>query len=322
MDHREQISGIHHLTAVASSAAENVVFYKLVLGLSLVKKTVNFDDPYTYHLYYGNPAGSPGTLVTFFPWENLPPGRPGAGMITAVAFAIPRNSIRYWYKHLMARGVAPELEERFGDPLLRFQDPHGLPLELVGVSKSAPTVFGAHQSIAPVHAIFGLHSATMVQNDLSGTEALLSDIMGMRHLDREKNRHRFGMSEDSKAGSFVDVVLDPAAAPGSSGGGAVHHIAFRTANDETQKTWQRRLRENGYAVTGVRDRKYFRSIYFNAPGGVLFEIATDPPGFAVDEAPEKLGQELKLPSRYEPIRPEIEKRLPSLTYRQTLTRSR
>jgi glyoxalase family protein len=318
MHQHANISGIHHITAVASSAAENALFYQMVLGLNLVKKTVNFDDPFTYHLYYGDSVGSPGTILTFFPWEKLPPGRPGAGMITAVAFAIPRSSIRHWYKHLMARGFTPELDERFGDPLLRFRDPHGLPLELVGVGPPPTTGFGKHRPISPVHAIFGLHSATMVLNDPAGTQVLLSDILGMRRIGREKSRHRFGMSRDSHAGCFLDMVVDPAAVPGRPGGGTVHHIAFRTADDTKQKTWQRRLRENGYAVTGVRDRKYFRSIYFNEPGGALFEIATDPPGFTVDETPEKLGQALKLPSRYEPIRSEIEKRLPSLIYRQTL----
>ncbi|RJQ51157.1 MAG: ring-cleaving dioxygenase [Desulfobacteraceae bacterium] len=306
------LSGIHHITAVASSAAVNLSFYETVLGLRLVKQTVNFDDPYTYHLYYGDYTGSPGTILTFFPWEKLPGGTAGAGMVAAVAFTIPGESVDWWFRRISDSGISAEKRMRFGDPLVSFSDPHGLPLELIGVSEPPSTAAWKESPIPAGHGIAGFHSATALVNSPEASERLLSEVMGMTLQEREGNRYRFQMGDSNAPGHFYDLAVDPEARPGRLGGGTVHHIAFRTEDEKGQKRWQERLRENGFSVTGVKDRKYFKSIYFHDPGGILFEIATDPPGFAVDEPVENLGETLKLPDSYEPMRAEIEKRLPPL----------
>ena len=306
------IAGIHHITAVTSSAANNLAFYEKILGLRLVKKTVNFDDPYTYHLYYGNTQGSPGTLVTFFPWENLLQGKPGAGMVTAIAFAIPRPSMDFWAQRITATGTAIQTGERFGDPVIQFHDPCGLPIELIGIP-DPPSTGPPYQSPIPAScAITGFHSATATLSALDDIRSLLVDVMGMDLHHHEANRYRFMMKDRGSPGHWYDVLVDTHAALGKPGGGTVHHIAFRTASDRTQALWQKHLRKNGVPATDVRDRKYFRSIYFNSPEGILFEIATDPPGFAIDESMDALGTALKLPDQYEPIRAAIENRLPPL----------
>jgi len=312
MTDNSYISGIHHITAIASSASENLAFYGEVLGLRLVKKTVNFDDPYTYHLYYGDSKGSPGTIMTFFPWEKLPRGKTGAGMVTSIAFSLPTGSVDYWRKRLNANGIETEEDSRFGDHVIHFEDPHGLSLELI----ETPTAHSAltqssDQKSAPYH-IMGFHSATALLNSLKETQSLLMNLMGMALHDKEGNRYRFKMESDDSFGLFYDVVIDPKVETGRQGGGTVHHIAFRTPTDDEQKSWRKTLMANGYSVTPIRDRKYFKSIYFNEPGGVLFEIATDSPGFTVDELHERLGSDLKLPGRYEFMRTEIESRLPKL----------
>jgi glyoxalase family protein len=305
-------TGIHHITAVAASASENVSFYRDVLGLRLVKRTVNFDDPYTHHLYFGDGAGSPGTLITFFPWEDLPAGRPGAGMIVATAFAVHRGAVDYWTARLGAMGLATTVGKRFGEPLIEFKDPHGLQLELVGVAGCPAGVSWEKSTVAPENAIQGFHSATAMLNSFGPTETLLADAMGMRRIGTEGMRRRFEIAGPPALGRFLDVVVDPDAEKGRPGAGTVHHIAFRAPGDAEQHFWRRRLMQAGFPVTPVRDRNYFKSIYFHEPGGVLFEIATDPPGFTVDEPIDRLGRELKLPPQYEPMRRQIEKRLPAL----------
>lgn len=306
------IPAIHHITAVSSAAAENLAFYENVLGLRLVKQTVNFDDPYTYHLYYGDAEGSPGTILTFFPWENLPRGKPGAGMITAIAFAIHRNSIDFWMQRIARAGIYARPGERFGEPLIRFEDPHGLPLELVGIPNPADTAYWNPGRVPREHALAGFHSATATLNSLENDEDLLSKVMGMSLVAKDGGHYRFQMQDTGSAGHFYDIVIDPRAPAGRPGSGTVHHIAFRTENDQAQSAWQTAIRKMGFSVTEVRDRKYFRSIYFHAPGGILFEIATDPPGFVVDEPLSGLGTALKLPPQYETMRAAIEKRLPGL----------
>lgn len=304
--------GIHHITAVASSAVENLDFYRNVLGLRLVKKTVNFDDPYTYHFYYGVSNGTPGTILTFFPWEQMTRGRHGAGMVTTVSFAVPLGSLAYWAERLTERRIDIASEQRFDESLLRFTDPHGLYLELI--ETNIPRL-NAHVEPSPVplqHAIIGFHSATAVLHPSSDPRGMLLDGLGMSLLAREGKRYRYRLHGDSTVGTTYDVVLDDRTAPGIAGGGTVHHIAFRARNDQEQLAWQQHLRDMGFAVTPVRDRNYFRSIYFRTQGGVLFEIATDPPGFAVDEPLERLGQSLKLPPQYEPMRADIEAHLPAL----------
>ena len=312
MDNHCQISGIHHITAIASSASENLAFYEEVLGLRLVKMTVNFDDPYTYHLYYGDPAGSPGTIITFFPWEKLPRGKSGAGMVTATAFSIPMDSVEHWHRRLNVLGIETREGERFGDALIQFEDPHGLSLELIETPMAQSSVFQSSNPESTRHSIIGLHSATAIMRSLEETKSLLMNSMGMLLHDKEVNRYRFQMKGDDSFGQFFDVVIDDQAEVGRQGGGTVHHIAFRTPTDHEQKYWQKSLRDSGFSVTPVRDRKYFKSIYFHEPGGILFEIATDPPGFAVDEPLERLGRDLKLPDQYEFMRAEIEERLPNL----------
>jgi glyoxalase family protein len=312
MNNNSNISGIHHITVIASSASENLAFYENVLGLRLVKKTVNFDDPYTYHLYYGDSKGSPGTIITFFPWEKLPRGKAGAGMVTAVAFAIPSGSVDYWRKRLNGHGIETNESKRFGGSLIQFEDPHGLGLELVEMENVPATSALSDGFIAPAHRILGLHSATALQHSVEGIQDLLMNGMGMVLHGKEGDRYRFKMNNDDTCGNFYDVVIDVQAEMGRQGGGTVHHIAFRTPTDDEQKFWQQSLRDKGFSVTAIRDRKYFKSIYFHAPGGVLFEIATDPPGFSVDEPYERLGRDLKLPDQYEPMRAKIEARLPEL----------
>ncbi len=313
MTPESRIAGIHHITAVASSAAANRDFYTNVLGLRLVKKTVNFDDPHTYHLYFGDARGAPGTILTFFPWEKLPPGRAGSGMVTVVAFAVPYASLGFWKRRLAAAGRPVQPSERFGEPVLGFSDPHGLPLELVGLNEPPTTAAWAEGPIEAPNAVRGFHAATATLNADSGMQGLLQDTMGLRLYRQDGRRYRYLTGNDREPGHFYDLMIDPQAPIGTPGGGTVHHIAFRTASDRTQSDWQTRLRAAGLSVTGVRDRKYFRSIYFQTPGGVLFEIATDPPGFGIDEPSDALGSTLKLPERYEPLRAAIESRLPPLS---------
>ncbi len=305
-------SGIHHLTAVASSALENRLFYENTLGLRLVKQTVNFDDPYTFHLYYGDGNGSPGTILTFFPWERLPRGKPGAGMVTAVGFGIPEASIEFWRGRLSARGIAIREVVRFGETVLQLEDPHGLPIELIGTPQRSETGPWDGSSVDRAHAISGFHSATATLKAIDGESPLLETLLGMSLQGREGNRCRFATGDRSVPGHFYDLVIDPGAPAGRPGGGTFHHIAFRTDDDRGQGRWQSILREAGIDTTEIKDRKYFRSIYFHTPGGILFEMATDGPGFAADEPPEDLGTSLQLPEQYAPIRADIEARLPAL----------
>ena len=307
-----KISGIHHITAIASATTENLVFYEKVLGLRLVKKTVNFDDPYTYHLYYGDLQGSPGTLLTFFLWKNSPCGKTGAEMVNSIAFSIPTGAIGYWQKRFNRYGIEARESQRFGDRVIQFQDPHGLPLELITTAVAHSNSISKDSPIPTDHCIIGLHSATALLNSLESTQFLLMDLMEMMSRDQEGNRYRFTMKNDDAFGHFFDVVIDPRAENGRQGGSTVHHIAFRTPTNDEQQDWRRLLIYSGFSVTPIIDRKYFKSICFHEPGGVLFEIATDPPGFAVDEAYESLGHDLKLPEQYEPMRAAIERRLPRL----------
>jgi glyoxalase family protein len=311
MNHKIQINGIHHITAIASSAAENLAFYENVLGLRLVKRTVNFDDPYTYHLYYGDSMGSPGTVITFFPWEKLAGGKTGAGMVTSIAFSIPMGSVDHWRERLSLYGVESKKSKRFGDFLIQFEDAHGLSLEMIETPTDCLTCIQRGQPEPASHRIAGFHSATALLKSLKETESLLN-LMGMALHDREGSRYRFQMKGDDSFGHFFDVIIDPQAKNGQQGAGTVHHIAFRTPTDDEQKYWQNSLSDNGFSVTPIRDRKYFKSIYFHEPGGVLFEIATDQPGFTVDEPFERLGRDLKLPDQYESMRTDIQSRLPNL----------
>ena len=242
MNSDSKISGIHHITAIASSAAENLAFYENVLGLRLVKKTINFDDPYTYHLYYGDQEGSPGTILTFFPWEKLPRGKTGAGMVTSIAFSVPIDSVDYWRRRLSEDGVETKGGERFGDSLIQFEDPHGLSLELIETPAAHMTSIQSRSPISAAHSIVGFHSATALLRSLKETQSLLMNSMGMVLHDQEANRYRFKMKRDDAIGRFYDVVIDAQAEHGQQGGGTVHHLAFRTPTDDGLKYWQKSLR--------------------------------------------------------------------------------
>jgi len=307
------VPGIHHLTAVASDPQRNIDFYTGALGLRLVKLTVNFDDPSSYHLYYGDRAGSPGTLLTFFPHRGLPRGRTGAGQVTATALAVPASSLDFWRRRLDEFDVGhTDAGERFGEPVLALEDPDGMPLELIGVEGLEADVETVFDGVVPAHsAIRRMHSVTMTVRSLDATSRLLTDTLGMRASGAEGERTRYAMAQGG-AGALVDVrsgTDDPA---GRRGAGIVHHVAWRTPDDESQITLRNDLATLAHNVTTVQERCYFRSIYFLEPGGVLFEIATDGPGMAIDESVEELGSALRLPPWFEGRREEIEKSLPKI----------
>jgi glyoxalase family protein len=309
----KSISGIHHITAIAGDAQENVDFYTGVLGLRLVKVTVNFDDPEAYHLYYGDGHGRPGTILTFFVWAGARRGRQGNGQVTAASFAVPRESLGFWNERLATNGTASErLPERFGESVLSFADPDGLRLELVetrGIDAAHMWVGG---NVPPQFAIHGFQGATLSESGYERTQALLTETMGFRLLGMEQNRFRYepDHSHAGGPGRALDVIHAPAGPEGRVAVGTIHHIAFRTADDSQQGEWLAEIARLDYSISPVMDRVYFHSIYYREPGGILFEIATDSPGFAVDEPVEKLGEALQLPPWLEPLRSRIETALP------------
>ncbi len=295
-------SGIHHVTAIAGEPQPNVDFYVGLLGLRMVKKTVNFDDPGTYHLYYGDGAGTPGSIMTFFPWAGAPQGRIGAGQLTVTSFSVPAASLGYWTERLVAAGVRFEKpENRFGETVLRFPDPDGLRLELVAAGEDHRE--GWTDGTVPAEdAVRGFHHVTLVVADPSRTARLMTDTLGFRQTGETEGRTRY----EAGPGNTVDVADGTGFPRGTMGVGTVHHVAFRVPDEETQLELREEVAALGYNVTPVLDRNYFRSIYFREPGGVLFEVATNPPGFAVDEEPEHLGETLKLPPWLEPQRDRLE----------------
>ncbi|HVW79221.1 MAG TPA: ring-cleaving dioxygenase [Alloacidobacterium sp.] len=308
----EPIPGIHHITAIATDAQQNVDFYAGVLGLRLVKQTVNFDDPGTYHLYFGDSKGNPGTILTFFPWMSVQGGRRGTGQATAVSFAVPPESFGFWIERLTRFSVEYDKpQRRFDEPVLAFRDWDGLALELVGVKNAESKPAWEMQGITGKEAIRGFHSVTLCEDGMESTAALLTSTMGAKKLKEEGSYFRFSFGEGENA-SNVDLHCTPEFLRGVVAGGSVHHVAFRVPGDAAQVEWQAKIREAGLNVTPVLDRQYFKSIYFREPGGVLFEIATDPPGFARDEPEDALGQALKLPPWLESHREEIEGELPKL----------
>jgi glyoxalase family protein len=288
-----------------------VDFYVGVLGLRLVKKTVNFDDPGTYHLYYGDGVGTPGAVMTFFPWAGAPRGRIGSGQLTVTSFSIPATSLGHWTERLVEGGVRFEKpEDRFGETILRFPDPDGLRLGLVAAADEGRE--GWSDGPAPAeHAVRGFHHVMLTVADPSRTAKLMTDTLGFRQTGEAEGRTRYEAGEGGP-GNTVDLADGTGFPRGTMGVGTVHHVAFRVPDDETQLALREEVAALGYNVTPVLDRNYFRSIYFREPGGVLFEIATDPPGFAVDEEVEHLGENLKLPPWLEPQREQLEGTLPSL----------
>jgi glyoxalase family protein len=304
--------GIHHVTAIGGDAQRNVDFHTGVLGLRLVKKTVNFDDPRSYHLYYGDELGRPGTIMTYFIWPGAPRGRQGTGQVTATAFSVPAGSIGYWAERLEANDVPVQgPADRLGDRVLSFEDPDGMRLELVAPSDTDPRTPWEGGGVPTQHAIRGFHSVTLSLIGFEETARLLTGTLGFRAAATYAGRYRFE-ALGREPGSIVDLLSVPDAPGGLTAAGTVHHVAWRTPDDQRQLAWREDLIEAGYDVTPVLDRSYFHSIYFREPGEVLFEIATDQPGFAVDEPPERLGTSLRLPARLEPIRGELEHALPTI----------
>ncbi len=307
------LNGIHHVTAIAGPAQRNLSFYRNVLGLRLVKKTVNFDDPGTYHFYYGDEAGSPGTILTFFPWEHVAPGRLGVGETQETAFRVPRGSIGYWTHRFVEAGVKHSSPiVRFGETVLQFTDPDGMRLALVGVDGAEGEPSYAAGAIPAEHAIRGFHGVTLLVRDAGPTAAILTDVFGFAPKGSEGTHQRF--LANAPVGGIVDLHVAGDFLRGRPGGGSVHHIAFRAPDDAAEAAMVRKLVENhGIHTTEQKDRNYFRSVYFREPNGVLFEIATDIPGFAVDEPAATLGEALKLPAFLEGRRADIEKVLPVLS---------
>ena len=306
------VHGLHHVTAIATNPVTNLEFYTQVLGLRLVKKTVNFDDPGTYHFYFGDEAGTPGTIITFFPWPGAFRGSRGTGQIESTAFAVPPDSIGFWLDHLHRHQVLAErANERFGEPVIRLRDPDGLQLELISTAVTGTEKPWTPDGIPREAAIRRVRSVSAALEGYERTAQLLTEILGYRLVHQDGNRFRFAKVGEGTVDA-VDLICMPDSHPGQVGAGSVHHIAFRVPNDAEQQQWRLRLVEAGLNVSPVMDRDYFLSIYFREPGGILFEIATDPPGFTADEPLEQLGQNLKLPKRLEPHRAQIERVLPKL----------
>lgn len=309
----EPIQGLHHVTAAAGDPQQNVDFYRNVLGQRLVKRTVNFDSPDTYHLYFGDEAGTPGSILTFFAWPDMPRGVRGNGETNAVAYGVPAGSLDFWQTHLRQSGLKPgPIEKRFGEQVLPFEDPDGMHVELVESSSAAPVDYWENGPIPQNRALLGFHSVTLWVEQVDLTAELLTRHMGYAARGQEGDRYRF-VGDPSVPGHLLDLIHRPGGRRADFGVGSIHHIAFRVPTDEKQLAYQNAIRQAGLRVTQVMDRNYFHSIYFRERNGVLFEIATDTPGFAVDEPVHSLGESLKLPEWYEPDRSAIEQRLPPVT---------
>ena len=306
------MDGIHHITAIASDPQANLDFYQILLGQRLVKKTVNFDDPGTYHFYFADEIGSPGTILTFFPWPGAVRGRRGNGEVAATAYTIHPGSVDYWQKRLADHDITPgERQTRFGIDVIPFQDPDGMIVELIANDDPASIQAWEEGPIPREHVLRGFYSATLWVGEAQPTADLLTGSMGYTFAGQEGRRYRFQAPGDAP-GHIIDLLERPGELYGRLGAGSVHHIAFRAKDDAEQAEYLSTLRGKGYNVTPVKDRQYFHSIYFRAPSGVLFEIATDPPGFLTDETTAELGSGLKLPPWLESQRPRISKILPAV----------
>lgn len=309
----KQTAGIHHITAIVGHPQENVDFYAAVLGLRLVKKTINFDDPGTYHLYFGDGGANPGTIITFFPWAGANQGVIGDGQVGVTSYLIPSGAMDFWENRLTTFNISFTKEVRFQETYLVFTDPHGLKIELVERDGGAPNTW-TFNGIQPDVAVKGFAGAILYSSDPNGTAKVLEEVMGMEKSAADADFIRFTSSAD--IGNIIDVKRI-AGTPGRMGVGVVHHIAFRAEDDADHSDWQQNVQNHGFAVTDIRDRNYFQALYFREDGDILFEIATDPPGFAVDEAAAVLGEELKLPPQYEQHREQLEKQLIPIEIKET-----
>ncbi|RRN68421.1 ring-cleaving dioxygenase [Peribacillus simplex] len=293
--------GIHHITAIVGHPQENVDFYAGVLGLRLVKKTVNFDDPGTYHLYFGNEGGKPGTIMTFFPWAGASQGKIGDGQVGVTSYVVPKGAMKFWKKRLESFNIPFTVRERFSEEYLEFDDPHGLHLEIVEREEGEVNTW-TFGGVIPEVAIKGFGGATLLSAYPDKTAVLLENILGLELIGKEGGFARYRSS--AEIGNVIDLKLTPIGR-GTMGAGTVHHIAWRAKDDQDQLEWQKYVEENGYEVTPVRDRNYFNAIYFKEHGEILFEIATDPPGFSHDESEATMGEKLMLPEQYEQFRGQI-----------------
>ena len=306
------VTGLHHVTAIASDPRQNLDFYTKILGLRFVKKSVNQDDPGTYHLYYGDYQASPGTILTFFPWAGLRRGRPGTGQAYATAFSVPAGALSFWQERFTKLGVKQEpVEKRFNDEVLPFADPDGLRLELVATAEADGRAPATAKDVPAEFAIRGFHSSTLAVTSTAATTQVLTRSMGYRLVSEAGHRTRYTAGAGGP-GTYVDLLADPSLPRGLNGAGTIHHVAFRATNDAAELAARDVLLKDGLHVSPVIDRAYFKSIYYREPAGVLFEIATDGPGFAIDEPLDQLGTKLGLPPHLEIHRAEIEAALPPL----------
>jgi len=307
------ILGLHHITAIAGNAQNNFNFYTNILGLRLVKKTVNFDDPGTYHLYYGDESGSAGTILTFFPWEGIGQGSEGVGMATEIGYAVPDGSLEFWLERFREHNITTgEVTERFGETILPFKDPDGLSLSLIIPAKTDGRKPWTTAAIRAEQATRGFHSTTLSLQKIDETAKVLTDIFGYRLLSQEGNRYRF-ITDTVETASVVDLLELPNGPRGRNAAGTNHHVAFRVTDEEMQMEFREKILSKNLQITPKIDRDYFYSLYFREPGGVLFEIATENPGFTVDEPLSELGTHLMLPSQHSHLREDLEKILPKLS---------
>jgi glyoxalase family protein len=307
-----RVHGIHHVTCIAGDPQENHDFYTRVMGLRLVKRSVNQDVPTTYHLFYADAAGTPGTDLTFFPWPEMPPARPGIGLAMEVSFAVPAGSLDWWRGWLAKHDVAVEdAAPRFGEAVITFADPHGLPLALVATSRPRPFAPWPDGPVPTEHQLRGMDAVRLWERDLEATAVFLTDVMGFAKVGQEGDWHRFTLGAKA-AGTMVDLREDRTLTRGAWGTGGIHHVAWRVTDEEAELVVRERVEVAGRRPTPPIDRFWFTSVYFLEPGGVLFELATDGPGFDRDEAAHRLGETLILPPWLEPQRAEIERALPPL----------
>ena len=307
-----KVLGLHHITAIAGEAQRNYDFYTQVLGLRLVKKTVNFDDPGTYHFYYGDEIGTPGTILTFFPWEGIQKGHNGTGMATEIGYSVPKASLEFWKQRFeQFKVVHQPVSERFGEQILPFEDRDGLQLALVAsnaVDNRKPWTTG---EVAEDFATKGFHSIVLTVRKSEATARVLTDLFGYKLLSQEGQRYRF-VTDAIETANLVDLVEEPNGQHGVNAGGTNHHVAFRVKDDKLLMEFREKVRQAGFNITDKIDRNYFYSLYFREPNGILFELASDNPGFAVDETVNELGTHLMLPPQYERSRARIEDVLPAL----------
>lgn len=307
-----KILGLHHITAIAGDAQRNYDFYTKTLGFRLVKKTVNFDDPQTYHFYFGDEVGSPGTILTFFPWANVRQGKNGVGMATEIGYSVRKGSLDFWKSRFEKLNIRHDIiSERFGEKYLSFQDTDGLWLNLIEAKHKDERKGRETDEIKAEVAIKGFHTVTLTLNNIKATATILTEVFGYKQVERDDNLYRYETDAVENA-AIVDLLEMPEAQIGINAAGTNHHIAFRVKDEEDLMAIREKIVDRGLHITEKINRDYFFSLYFREPGGVLFEIATDNPGFATDETVENLGSSLQLPDQYEPMRDQIVKGLPKL----------